>query len=210
MTEAKTPFATAPPVKLEAKDVGKQTRALYKRLFVRSILVAGLVFGFVNVLDLVSAPKGFGELLLLPLTFGGYALVEGSLVQLVRGLHEDGDHRSSLPVVFRSAVARLRPLVAASVITGFGVGVGTLLLIVPGLVLLTRWAVAVPVVMLEGLPARAALARSRALVRGNGRAVLNVLLSVGLLTGSVSLLFVRSGGITGCSVCGSPTPSPRC
>lgn len=179
-------------VKLKAKDVDKEAQALYGRLFARSILVAGLVFGVVNLVDLAPAPAAvdlFLVLVLLPLTFGGYALVEGSLVQLVRGLHDDGDHRASLLVALRSAVGRLRPLVAVSLVTGFGVLAGSLFLIVPGLVLLTWWSVAVPVVMLEGCSARQALARSRTLVRGNGRAVFNVMLSVGLLTGIVRLLF---------------------
>jgi hypothetical protein len=93
-------------------------------------------------------------------------------------LHEDGDHQTSFADTFRSAFARLGPLVAVSLITGFGVLVGMLCLLIPGLVLLTRWAVAVPVVMIEGRSAGDALARSQQLVRGNSRAVFNVMITV--------------------------------
>jgi len=195
-SDATASDAAARSPKLRAKDVDKQAQSLYGRLFGRSVVVAGLVFGLVNLVGLTPAPRSLDLVLLLlslPLTFGGYALVEGTLVQLVRGLHEDGDHRPSSTLALRGSLARLRPLVGVSTISGLGIMAGTLLLVVPGLVLLTRWAVAIPVVVLEGCSTREALARSRALVRGNGRAVLNVMLSVGLLTGIVNLLFSALG-----------------
>jgi hypothetical protein len=173
--------------------VDKQTQALYKRLFSRSVLVAGIVFGLANLVDPALATGGSVRLVLallaLPITFVGYALVEGALVQVVRDLHEDGDRRSSLAETFSVALARFKPLASVSLRTGFGVLLGCLLLIVPGLLLLTRWAVAIPVVMLEGLPAPDAMRRSQELVRGNGRAVFTVVLSIGFVTGIVNLLF---------------------
>jgi nitrate reductase NapE component len=193
MADLTTPLDRPRPVRLKAKDVDKETQALYRRLFTRSVVAAGLVFALVDVVD-SALPGGAGlgvtlALLSLPVTFVGYALVEGMLVQVVRDLHEDGDHRTSLAGTFRSAFARLRPLVAVSLITGFGVLVGMFCLLIPGLVLLTRWAVAVPVVMIEGRSAREALARSQQLVRGNNRAVFNVMITVGILTGIVRVLF---------------------
>lgn len=123
------------------------------------------------------------------LTLIGYAFVEGALVEVVRDLHDDGDSPWSYAEILDRTGASLKPLAAVSLLTGFGIALGCLLLVVPGFVLLTRWAVAVPVVMLERRSPRDAMRRSRELVRGNGRAVFNVMLSVGIMTGVVGLLF---------------------
>jgi hypothetical protein len=203
MREPAAPPARTPAIKLQVKDVMKQTEALYKRLFFRSILIAGAVSVVVKLLD---ATIGFGvggapiALLSLALTLVGYAFVEGALIDVVGDLHEDGDSRSSFVQIFERTGARLRPLVAVSLLTGFGVALGSLFLLIPGLVLLTRWAVAVPVVMLEGASARDAMRRSRELVRGNGRAVFNVVFRVGLTNGLVGLIFslvARGHGLLG-------------
>ena len=91
-----------------------------------------------------------------------------------------------------------------SLLAGLGVGAGLLLLVVPGLVLTTRWAVAVPVGMLEDGTARNALRRSREIVRGNGWIVrgngwnvFQVLLAVGLLEGLAGVPFALAAAGAG-------------
>ena len=84
-----------------------------------------------------------------------------------------------------------------SLLAGLGVGAGLLLLVVPGLVLATRWAVAVPVGMLEDGTARNALRRSREIVRGNGWNVFQVLLAVGLLEGLAGVPFALAAAGAG-------------
>ena len=71
------------------------------------------------------------------------------------------------------------------VLLGFAAGVmlaaSAFSLIVPGLVLLTWWAVIVPVVVLENKSAGEAFSRSRQLVRGYGWGVFGVIVLVVLL-----------------------------
>src|SRR5262249_40700259 len=90
---------------------------------------------------------------------------------------------------YERATTRFGALVGVSLLAGLGIGLGIVLLVVPGLVLATRWALIVPVVMLEGASPRQALSRSRELLRGHGRAVFLVLLNVFLRVGFVGLLF---------------------
>ena len=66
----------------------------------------------------------------------------------------------------RFALKRLSTVIWVSLIVGIGVGIGTLLLIVPGVYLFVAWSVAVPVLLSENLRGMAALRRSRELVRG--------------------------------------------
>jgi hypothetical protein len=129
------------------------------------------------------------SLLVIVLIVAGVALLQGGLVEIVRGLHLDGDDETSIADVLSQAATRLGKLVCISLLTAVGVAFGVLLLVVPGLVLMTRWALSVPVAMLEEGNARDALARSRELVRGNGWSVFKVLFAVGVLTVLVQILF---------------------
>jgi hypothetical protein len=63
-------------------------------------------------------------------------------------------------------------------VAGIAIFFGFLLLIVPGLILITIWSVAAPSVVLEGKGVFEALGRSRELVRGNGWQVFGVLVAL--------------------------------
>ncbi|KQN08530.1 hypothetical protein ASE85_16450 [Sphingobium sp. Leaf26] len=54
-----------------------------------------------------------------------------------------------------------------SLLTGIGILVGLVFLVVPGLMLLTRWAVSLPAMLRENLSVLEAMARSTALTEGN-------------------------------------------
>jgi hypothetical protein len=107
--------------------------------------------------------------------------VQGGLVEIVRGLHEDGDDDASVFAALGRASGRVMKLVCVSILFGLGVGFASILLLIPGLIVATRWAVAVPAAMLEEGNARGALGRSRAIVAGNGWNVFKVLFAVGML-----------------------------
>jgi hypothetical protein len=65
--------------------------------------------------------------------------------------------------------------------------IGFLLLVIPGLVLITVWSVAAPVVVVERPPGLKALARSRQLVRGSGWQVFGVILLLDVVVGVLTL-----------------------
>ena len=74
------------------------------------------------------------------------------------------------------------------IVAGIAIGIGFVLLIVPGLFLMTIWALAAPVVVIERKGVMDALDRSRKLVRGHGWqvfAVIVVLLLVNIVLGGV-------------------------
>jgi uncharacterized membrane protein len=78
------------------------------------------------------------------------------------------------------------------------IAVGLFLLVVPGLVMLTLWSVAAPVVVLERLSAGTALRRSRELVRGNGWEVFLVVLVFDVLVVVIAFaiaIVAASGGV---------------
>lgn len=179
------------PVQLDSNAVLKQAWLLYKRLFGRSVLLGALVLGAMHLVEALAATgrSQAGLLLALVLGVAGIALLQGGLVEIVRGLHHNGDDETSIADVLAQSTARLGKLVCVSLLTALGVAFGFALLIVPGLVLMTRWALAVPVAMLEDGNARHALSRSRELVRGNGWSIFKILFAAGVLTGLVQIPF---------------------
>ena len=107
-------------------------------------------------------------------------LYEGMVVQLVRDV-QDGRRDHTMGELFSSVSPVLLPLIAVSVLAGLGIGIGFLLLIVPGLILLTFWAVVAPVTVIERPGVFSVFGRSRELVRGYGWPVFGTIVLVFLL-----------------------------
>jgi hypothetical protein len=113
-------------------------------------------------------------------------LYQGMVVKLVQDV-QDGRRDHSIGDLLRSVEPVFWPLVAVSILFGLGVGLGFVLLIVPGLFLLVIWSVVAPVTVLERPGVFAAFGRSRTLVRGNGWNVFGVIVLVFLTVVVVSV-----------------------
>jgi hypothetical protein len=94
-------------------------------------------------------------------------LYQGMVVQVVADV-QDGRRDASVGDILNSVTGAVLPLIGAGLLAGLGIAIGFILLIIPGLFLLTIWSVVAPVVVLERPGVVAALGRSRELVRGNG------------------------------------------
>jgi uncharacterized membrane protein YesL len=203
VTEVAAPRPVEP--ELEITGVMRETWTLYRDLFTRSVLVGLLVFAALGLLDATSASARPNAALLfaaLVVPVAGTALVQGALVNAVEDDRKKHPRRS-VRALLGNARPRFGALLGVSVLTGLGVGLGLLFFVAPGIVLFTRWSLSVPVVMLEGLSPRAAMRRSRQLVRGRWWSVFCVLLNVAIPTvlGAVAFRFAlfsllgRSHGI---------------
>jgi hypothetical protein len=183
---------TVERVELDANAVLKRSWQLYKRLFARSAVLGLMIFGVLRLFEAILRTGHHGAgITLLTLVFAvvGVALLQGALVEVVRGLHEDGNADPSIAEVLQRSAHRCGKLILVSLLVGLGIGVGFLLLIVPGLILAARWALAVPVAMLEDGSATDALRRSREIVQGNKRNVFKILFVVGFLEGVAGIPF---------------------
>ncbi|MFL5917929.1 MAG: hypothetical protein ACJ74X_04310 [Gaiellaceae bacterium] len=191
---------------LEISAVLRDTVQLYRSLFVRAFLTGFVVFAVLGVLELVlglthdknvAAVAGAVTLAVASI---GTTFVQGALVEAVDAEHR-GAQAPSIGRLYSSSWSRLGALIGVSLLTGVGVALGLLVLILPGVVLAVRWTLAAPVVMLEGLGPRAAMRRSRELVRGHGKDVFVVLLNVWIRAGlawfvfSVALTMLAAGTI---------------
>jgi hypothetical protein len=98
------------------------------------------------------------------------ALIAGAVLQaaLTRATatHLAGA-RPSLVRCLETGLTLILPLIALSLIIGISVGIGLILLIVPGVILWVLWSVAIPAVVQERIGVFDALRRSIDLTRGN-------------------------------------------
>lgn len=134
--------------------------------------VVFVITGLVSAL-LVAAAPGLALLALL-LSLIATTLFTGMVVELVSDV-QDGRRDHSAGELLRAATPVLGQLILVGIVAGIGILIGFVLIIVPGLILITIWSVAAPVVVLERPGVFAALGRSRELVRGNGWQVFGVI-----------------------------------
>jgi hypothetical protein len=95
---------------------------------------------------------------------------QGMVVQAVRDI-QDGRRDFRLGELFSSVQNVVGRLILVGIIAGIAIGIGFILLIVPGLILVTIWAVVGPAVVVDRAGVFEAFGRSRQLVRGYGWAV---------------------------------------
>jgi hypothetical protein len=143
-------------------------RHLIPIAFVVYILISLLALLLVVLLGWVGAVIGAF------VAVAGVFWIQGALVIAVDDVR---DGRADLSI--RETLDRVRPklntLTLAGLLAALGITVGFLLLIVPGLVLLTIWLLIVPAIMLEGCGVLSSFGRSRELVRGHGWNVFGVI-----------------------------------
>ena len=150
---------------------------------------AAVVFVFTGIIAalLVVANPGL-VLVALIIDLVAVTLFTGMVVELVADV-QDGRRDASPGQLLRAVTPVLGQLILVGIIAAIGIVVGFFLIIVPGLILITIWSVAAPVVVLERpRGVLAALARSRELVRGNGWQVFGVILVLYILVGAVSII----------------------
>src|SRR4051795_3502208 len=111
----------------------------------------------------------------------------GMVVNLVRDV-QDGRRDYSTGELFRSVTPVVLPLLGLAIVAGIGIAIGFVLIIIPGLFLLTIWAVAAPVMVIEQPGVFAALGRSRDLVRGYGWPVFGTIILAALIDIAVNIV----------------------
>jgi MFS family permease len=171
----------------------RESWSLYTRFFTRFFVIAAIVYLIVNLLNaLVGSLAGGGSgipillaLLTVVVSFVGTFWLQGALVSAVDDVR-DGRIDSTVGETFERARPYLGRLIITGIVAGFGIAIGLVLLIVPGLVLLTWWSLIIPVIVLEGKTMGEAFSRSRELVRGHGWSVFGVIVISAILSAIAS------------------------
>jgi len=176
-------------------DVLSEAWGLYKRFFGQFFLTALIVF---VVLDLLAAVVDrasgdntgvnlFWALLGALISVVGYFWVQAALIETARDVR-DGRADRSIGETYVAVRPRLPSAILAGILAAIGIGIGFLLLIIPGLFLLTIWSMVIPVVVIEGRRAGEAFSRSWEVVRGNWWSVFGLIIVTFLLVAIVSII----------------------
>ena len=164
-------------------DIGailSEAWSLYTRFFVRFIVVAGVVFlalGAVSaIIEGATGEEGslLASLLSLAVQIVGYFWIQGVLVVLTADVR-DGVADHSFGELFARVRPKLGALILAGILAAIGIVIGFILVIIPGLYLLTRWSMIAPAIVIEDLSAGESFSRSHALVRGRAWPVFGLL-----------------------------------
>jgi hypothetical protein len=161
---------------ISAGAVIGQAWEMYKAHWRHLIPIAFVVYILISLLALllVVLLGWVGVAIGAFVAVAGVFWIQGALVIAVDDVR---DGRADLSI--RETLDRVRPrlntLTLAGLLAALGITAGFLLLIVPGLVLLTLWLLIVPAIMLEGCGVFASFGRSRELVSGHGWNVFGVI-----------------------------------
>ena len=121
------------------------------------------------------------------------AIYTGFVVRVVQDIRADGTRDMSIGDLLSSVGPAIAPLVGNSILRGIAITIGFILLIVPGLFLLTIWSVTSPAIVAERQGAIDAFGRSHELVRGQGWAVFGCILVAFLISIGVGIVLLTIG-----------------
>ncbi len=141
---------------------------MYKAHARHLLAIAFVIYLVAAVIAALLALAGtFGSLLGGLVAIIAAFLLQAALVKAVQDVR-DGRVDLSIGETVSAATPYLGSVVLASFLAGIAIAIGLVLVIVPGLYLMTIWAVIVPVIVIEGSGALASFGRSQQLVRGRG------------------------------------------
>ena len=181
-------------------NVLSEAWSLYKRFLWQFFLTALVVFALLDLLSALAATaagnstgaRAFWTLVALVVGVVGYFWVQGALVALVQDVR-DGRADRTVGETYAAVQPRLPALLVAGILAGIGIGIGFILLVIPGLFLLTFWSMLVPVIVIEGKSAGDSFGRSWDVVRGNGWPVFGLILitfiTIGIADAIIRLIF---------------------
>ena len=178
--------------KLDTSDTLSEVFSIYGSQAAVLLPVAFGLFVLVAVISGLLSGTILGALVAFAVSIVVTTLYQGMVVQLVRDV-QDGRRDSSVGDLLSSAAPVVLPLIAAGFLAGLGILIGFILLVVPGLILLTIWAVIAPVIVVERTGVIEAFGRSRQLVRDNGWRVFGVILIVLVITIVVGIVLGAIG-----------------
>lgn len=185
------------PPKLDTAGTLERIFEMYSRQAAVLLPAALIIYFPVALLQIVAGANLLLALVALVVALIAGTLFQGSVVQAVRDM-QDGKRDLSVGEVITSAVPFIGPLIGAGLLAGLGIAIGFVLLIVPGLILLTIWALIAPVIVVERSGVMGAFSRSQQLVKGNGWRVFGVLIVMFLiLVVAQQILLAIGNGIAG-------------
>src|ERR1700753_1866574 len=145
----------------------RESWAMYRRFAAHFLLISLILYVISAIIGALLSLAGIG---------GGIAaaivnlffmfLLQAALVKAVQDVR-DGRVDLNLSETIRAALPFVLPVAGAGILAAIGIAIGFVLIIVPGLILLTFWSLIVPSIVLGGSPAMGSFGASWRTVRGH-------------------------------------------
>jgi hypothetical protein len=158
-----------------------ETWALYRKYAAHFLLIAFVIYLITAILFALLTLAGvvgyiFAEIIDLAAAF----LLQAALVKAVQDVR-DGRVDLDIGQTYRAAVPFILPVAGASILAAIGIAIGLVLIIVPGLILLTFWCLIVPCIVISGAGVFQSFGQSYRTVRGYAWNVFGTLVLVFLI-----------------------------
>ena len=138
----------------------------YRRFAGHFLLIAFVIYvGAAIIAALLGLAGSFGLFLGWIVSLIAAFLVQAALVKAVQDVR-DGRVDLNLGETVSAALPYLVTVIAASILAGIGISIGFVLLIIPGLILLTFWSLIVPSIVIGGEGVFSSFSKSWRTVRG--------------------------------------------
>jgi len=141
---------------------------LYRRFAAHFLAIAFVVYlvtaVIVAVLTVSASPTGY--FLAAVLEFIAAFLVQAAMAKAVQDVR-DGRADLSIGGTLSAAAPFVLPVAGASLLAAIGIGIGLVILVVPGLILLTYWSLIVPSIVVGESGAMASFGRSWRAISGH-------------------------------------------
>ncbi len=144
----------------------REAWAMYRRFAAHFLLIAFLFYLVSAIIGALLSLAGVGgSVAAAVVNLFFLFLLQTALVKAVQDVR-DGRVDLNLSETVRAALPFLLPVAGASILAAIGIFIGFVLIIVPGLILLTFWSLIVPAIVLGGVPAMSSFGQSWRTVRG--------------------------------------------
>ena len=159
----------------------REAWAMYRRFAAHFLLIAFVLYLVSGIIGALLGLAGIG---------GGLAgsvvdlfflfLLQAALVKAVQDVR-DGRVDLNFSQTLRAALPYVAPVAGAGILAAIGIAIGFVLIIVPGLILLTFWSLIVPAIVIGGVPAMSSFGQSWRTVRGHAWRVFGTFVLVWLI-----------------------------
>ena len=155
-------------------------------VYLVTILTVVVVFGLAYATGQVGS-AAFGVALFISAFAVFFVIIAVNMVGEAAILYGAFQYLRGQPVrigeSLRAALSRVFPLLGLTILLGLAVSLGLILLVVPGLILITMWAVVVPICVVERLGPTASMSRSSMLTKGHRWKIFGIVVLLALLNG---------------------------
>jgi hypothetical protein len=172
--------------------------AVYTENFAALFASALVVFVIVGLINGLLRNSGGVVLAVIAaiIQLAANVLYTGFVVRLVQDVR-DGRRDQTVSDLFSAAAPAIVPLAVYSILFGISVAIGLILIIIPGLILLTYWSLGAPAIVVEGAGPIDAFGRSWRLVRSDAWSVFGVLVVVFVIVFLVAAVLSAIGAAIG-------------